>query len=105
MEEAIRLAEEVEGYRPKEGWYVLLAACFSELKDKKIISAQYALEQQVGIYKSDEKKLYKPSHVKIASAQSTLRRWGWEAHSAYWIAVNHQKVSGLKRGGPIDPRS
>ncbi len=50
MEEAIRLAEEVEGYRPKEGWYVLLAACFSELKDKKIISAQYALEQQVGIY-------------------------------------------------------
>ena len=49
MEEAIRLAEE-EGYRPKENWYVLLAACFSELKDKKIISAQYALEQQVGIY-------------------------------------------------------
>ena len=32
MEEAIRLAEE-EGYRPKENWYVLLAACFSELKD------------------------------------------------------------------------
>src|SRR6056300_896192 len=49
MEEAIRLAEE-EGYRPKENWYVLLAACFSELKDKKIISAEYALEQQVGIY-------------------------------------------------------
>ena len=35
MEEAIRLAEEVEGHRPKEGWYVLLVACFSELKDKK----------------------------------------------------------------------
>ena len=49
MEEAIRLAEE-EGYRPKENWYVLLAACFNELKDKKIISAQFALEQQVGIY-------------------------------------------------------
>ena len=49
IEEAIRLAEE-EGYRPKENWYVLLAACFSELKDKKIISAEYALEQQVGIY-------------------------------------------------------
>ena len=47
MEEAIRLAEE-EGYRPKEGWYVLLAACFSE-QDKKIISAQYALEH-IGIY-------------------------------------------------------
>ena len=49
MEEAIRLAE-VEGYRPKEGWYVLLAACFSELKDRKIIGPEYALEQQVGIY-------------------------------------------------------
>ena len=49
MEEAIRLADE-EGYRPRENWYVLLAACFSELKDKKIISASFALEQQVGIY-------------------------------------------------------
>jgi len=49
METAIRLAEE-EGYRPKENWYVLLAACFSELKDKKIIGAAYALEQQLGIY-------------------------------------------------------
>ena len=49
MEEAIRLAE-VEGYRPKEGWYTLLAACFTELKDRKIIGPEYALEQQVGIY-------------------------------------------------------
>ena len=49
MEEAIRLAEE-EGYRPRENWYVLLAACFSELKDKKIIGEAYALEQQLGIY-------------------------------------------------------
>ena len=49
MEEAIRLAEE-EGYRPRENWYVLLAACFNELKDKKIISAAYSLEQQLGIY-------------------------------------------------------
>ena len=49
MEEAIKLAEE-EGYRPKENWYVLLAACFSELKDQKIIGAQFALEQQLGIY-------------------------------------------------------
>jgi tetratricopeptide (TPR) repeat protein len=49
MEEAIKLAEE-EGYRPKENWYVLLAACFSELKDQKIIEAQFALEQQLGIY-------------------------------------------------------
>ena len=49
MEKAITLAEE-EGYRPKENWYVLLAACFSELKDQKIIGAQFALEQQLGIY-------------------------------------------------------
>jgi len=49
MEEAIRLAE-VEGYRPRENWYVLLAACFNELKDKKIISEAYSLEQQLGIY-------------------------------------------------------
>ncbi len=49
MEEAIRLAEE-EGYRPRENWYVLLAACFSELKDKKIIGEAYALEQQLSIY-------------------------------------------------------
>jgi len=49
MEEAIRLAE-VEGYRPRENWYVLLAACFNELKDRKIISEAYSLEQQLGIY-------------------------------------------------------
>ena len=49
MEEAIRLAEE-EGYRPKENWYVLLAACFNELKDRKVISASFALEQQLVIY-------------------------------------------------------
>ena len=49
MEEAIRLAEE-EGYRPKENWYVLLAACFNELKDRKVISATFALEQQLVIY-------------------------------------------------------
>ena len=49
MEEAIRLAEE-EGYRPKENWYVLLAACFNELKERKVISASFALEQQLVIY-------------------------------------------------------
>ena len=50
MEEAVRLAEEVELYRPKENWYTLLVACLSELKDKKIISQANALEQQLGIY-------------------------------------------------------
>ena len=33
MLEAVRLAEEVEEYRPKENWYVLLAACYAELLD------------------------------------------------------------------------
>ena len=50
VEEAIRIAEEVEGYRPKENWYVLLAASLYELKEAKVISQQYALEQQVLIY-------------------------------------------------------
>ncbi|MDA7851700.1 hypothetical protein N9A59_00685, partial [Gammaproteobacteria bacterium] len=50
IEEAIRIAEEVEEYRPKEQWYVLLAACLYELKEAKVISQQYALEQQVLIY-------------------------------------------------------
>ena len=50
IEEAIRLAEEVEEYRPKENWYVLLAASLYELKEAKVISESYALEQQLGIY-------------------------------------------------------
>ena len=50
IEEAIRIAEEVEDYRPKEQWYVLLAACLYELKEAKVVSDQYALEQQVLIY-------------------------------------------------------
>ena len=50
MEEAIRLAEDVEEYRPKENWYVLLSACFYELKEAKVVSELFALEQQLGIY-------------------------------------------------------
>ena len=50
VEEAIRIAEEVEMYRPKEQWYVLLAASLYELKEAKVISQLYALEQQVLIY-------------------------------------------------------
>ena len=50
IEEAIRIAEEVEEYRPKEQWYVLLAASLYELKEAKVIGQQYALEQQVVIY-------------------------------------------------------
>ncbi|MEK9649995.1 MAG: tetratricopeptide repeat protein [Gammaproteobacteria bacterium] len=50
MLEAVRLAEEVEAYRPKENWYVLLAACYSELKDLKKITDKVALEKQRDIY-------------------------------------------------------
>ena len=50
MLEAVRLAEEVEEYRPKENWYVLLAACYSELKDQKRVTEKFALEKQRDIY-------------------------------------------------------
>jgi len=50
MLEAVRLAEEVEEYRPKENWYVLLGACYSELADQKIITKQESLEKQLDIY-------------------------------------------------------
>ena len=40
MLEAVRLAEEVEEYRPKENWYVLLAACYAELLDAKKMTKQ-----------------------------------------------------------------
>jgi len=50
MLEAIRLAEEVEGYRPKENWYVLTAACYSELKDLKIMSENESLIKQRDVY-------------------------------------------------------
>ena len=50
MLEAVRLAEEVEEYRPKENWYVLLGACYSELKDQKKVTEKFALEKQRDIY-------------------------------------------------------
>ena len=47
LKTAISMAE-AEGYKPKENWYVLLAACISELK--KEIGEKEALLQQVDIY-------------------------------------------------------
>jgi tetratricopeptide (TPR) repeat protein len=47
MKNAISMSEE-EGYKPKENWYVLLAACISELK--KEIGEKKALLQQLDIY-------------------------------------------------------
>ena len=50
MLEAVRLAEEVEEYRPKENWYVLLAACYAELLDAKKMTKQESLEKRLEIY-------------------------------------------------------
>ena len=47
MKKAIALAEG-EGYKPKENWYVLVAACIGELK--KEIGEKEALLQQLVIY-------------------------------------------------------
>ena len=50
MLEAVRLAEEVEEYRPKENWYVLLGACYAELLDAKKMTKQESLEKRLEIY-------------------------------------------------------
>ena len=47
MKNAISLAEE-EGYKPKENWYVLIAASIGELKDQ--IGEKQALLQQLDVY-------------------------------------------------------
>ena len=50
MLEAVRLAEEVEEYRPKEQWYVLLTACYSQLADKKVMTKAQALNKNLDIF-------------------------------------------------------
>ena len=47
MKTAISLAEE-EGYKPKENWYVIVAACIGELKKK--LAKKKSLLQQLDIY-------------------------------------------------------
>ncbi len=47
LETAVSMAEE-EGYKPRENWYVLLAACIGELK--KDIGEKESLLRQIGIY-------------------------------------------------------
>ena len=47
METAVTMAEE-EGYKPKENWYVIVAACINELK--KEIGEKKALLLQLDIY-------------------------------------------------------
>jgi tetratricopeptide (TPR) repeat protein len=47
MKTAISMSEE-EGYKPKENWYVIVAACIGELKNE--IGEKKALLQQLDIY-------------------------------------------------------
>ena len=47
IEKAIKLAEE-EGYKPRENWYVIMAANINELKNE--IGEEKALLQQIDIY-------------------------------------------------------
>ena len=47
MKTAISLAEE-EGYKPKENWYVIVAACIGELKNQ--IGEKESLLQQLDLY-------------------------------------------------------
>ena len=75
MLEAIRLAEEVEQYRPKEQWYVLLTACYSQLADQKIISKSDALNKNLDLFEIlvnyYPKKIY---FLQLAGAYGQLNR-------------------------------
>ena len=75
MLEAVRLAEEVEEYRPKEQWYVLLTACYSQLADKKVITKEQALNKNLDIFEIlvnyYPKKIY---FLQLAGAYGQLNR-------------------------------
>ena len=49
-EEAIRFAMEEEGYRPKENWYVLLAACYGMLAEENVITKEESLQKRLPLY-------------------------------------------------------
>jgi tetratricopeptide (TPR) repeat protein len=72
METAVSMAEE-EGYKPRENWYVILAACISELKDQ--IGEKESLLRQVDIYEIlvnlYPKKLY---FIQLGGAYGQLDR-------------------------------
>jgi tetratricopeptide (TPR) repeat protein len=72
MKTAISLAEE-EGYKPKENWYVIVAACIGELK--KQIGEKESLLQQLDIYEIlvnlYPKKLY---FIQLGGAYGQLGR-------------------------------
>ena len=73
IEKAIQLAEEVEGYKPKENWYVLLAANIEELKTE--IGEKDSLLRQVDIYEIlvnlYPKKLY---FIQLGGSYARLNR-------------------------------
>ena len=75
MLEAVRLAEEVEEYRPKEQWYVLLTACYSQLADKKVMTKAQALNKNLDIFEIlvnyYPKKIY---FLQLAGAYGQLNR-------------------------------
>lgn len=72
MKEAIAMSEE-EGYKPKENWYVIVAACIGELK--KEIGEKESLLQQLEIYEIlvnlYPKKLY---FIQLGGAYGQLGR-------------------------------
>ena len=72
METAIQMAEE-EGYKPKEDWYNIMAACIGELKLE--IGEKKALLQQLDIYEIlvnlYPKKLY---FIQLAGTYGQLER-------------------------------
>ena len=72
LETAIDMAEE-EGYKPRENWYALLAACYSELKDE--IGEKESILKQIPIYEIlvnlYPKKLY---FIQLGGAYGTLGR-------------------------------
>ena len=72
LETAIDMAEE-EGYKPRESWYSLLAACYNELKDE--IGERESLLKQIPIYEIlvnlYPKKLY---FIQLGGAYGTLGR-------------------------------
>ena len=72
METAIQMAEE-EGYKPKEDWYNIMAACIGELKLE--IGEKKALLQQLDIYEilvnRYPKKLY---FIQLAGTYGQLER-------------------------------
>ena len=86
MKTAISMSEE-EGYKPKENWYVLLAACINELK--KEIGTKKALLQQLDIYEILV-NLY-PKKLYFIQLGGTYRQLGREKDFMITLKAAHAK--------------